>query len=155
MKAFEIAEQLRKGAGTQKTHRNAGPETGLSFMRIGRKLLAAALIPGLLLLTGCGSSASPAGNAGATAAAATTAVPASVTAASSEAASSSAAAAAKAETQAENTAGTAAASEAQAPAAAAPVSGKVVIYTPTEDYLIEYMQKRLDEAFPDCDISIE
>ena len=25
---------------------------------------------------------------------------------------------------------------------------KVVIYTPTEDYLIEYMQQRLDEQFP-------
>lgn len=32
---------------------------------------------------------------------------------------------------------------------------RVVIYTPTEDYLIEYMQQRLDEAFPDYDISIE
>ncbi len=32
---------------------------------------------------------------------------------------------------------------------------RVVIYTPTEDYLIEYMQQRLDEAFPDWDISIE
>ena len=30
-----------------------------------------------------------------------------------------------------------------------------MIYTPTEDYLIEYMQQRLDEAFPDCEISIE
>ena len=35
------------------------------------------------------------------------------------------------------------------------ITGRVVIYTPTEDYLIEYMQKRLDEAFPDCEISIE
>lgn len=43
---------------------------------------------------------------------------------------------------------------AQAEASAAP-SGRVVIYTPTEDYLIEYMQQRLDEAFPDCEISIE
>ncbi|MCR5369889.1 MAG: extracellular solute-binding protein [Clostridium sp.] len=32
---------------------------------------------------------------------------------------------------------------------------RVVIYTPTEDYLIEYMQQRLDKAFPDDDISIE
>ena len=40
-------------------------------------------------------------------------------------------------------------------AAAERDSGKVVIYTPTEDYLIEYMQQRLDEAFPDYDISLE
>ena len=40
-------------------------------------------------------------------------------------------------------------------AAAESDSGKVVIYTPTEDYLIEYMQQRLDEAFPDYDISLE
>ena len=32
---------------------------------------------------------------------------------------------------------------------------KVVIYTPTEDYLIEYMQQRLDEQFPQYDISLE
>ena len=32
---------------------------------------------------------------------------------------------------------------------------RVVIYTPTEDYLIEYMQQRLDEAFPDYDIVLE
>ena len=38
---------------------------------------------------------------------------------------------------------------------AAPVTGRVVIYTPTEDYLIEYMQQRLDEAFPECEISLE
>ena len=34
-------------------------------------------------------------------------------------------------------------------------SGRVVIYTPTEDYLIEYMQQRLDDAFPDYEISLE
>lgn len=39
--------------------------------------------------------------------------------------------------------------------AAADEPKRVVIYTPTEDYLIEYMQQRLDEAFPDWDISIE
>ena len=32
---------------------------------------------------------------------------------------------------------------------------KVVIYTPTEDYLIEYMQQRLDEQFPQYDFSLE
>ena len=32
---------------------------------------------------------------------------------------------------------------------------KVVIYTPTEDYLIEYMQQRLEEQFPQYDISLE
>lgn len=34
-------------------------------------------------------------------------------------------------------------------------SKKVVIYTPTEDYLIAYMQERLTKAFPDYDISLE
>ena len=34
-------------------------------------------------------------------------------------------------------------------------SKKVVIYTPTEDYLIEYMQQRLTAQFPDYDISLE
>lgn len=36
-----------------------------------------------------------------------------------------------------------------------PNIGKVVIYTPTEDYLIEYLQERLDKAFPNTEISIE
>ena len=49
----------------------------------------------------------------------------------------------------------AAAESSAAPADNAGVTGRVVIYTPTEDYLIEYMQQRLDEAFPDCEISIE
>lgn len=34
-------------------------------------------------------------------------------------------------------------------------SKKVVIYTPTVDYLIEYMQQRLTAQFPDYDISLE
>lgn len=51
-----------------------------------------------------------------------------------------------------------------APAASAPAAetaapteenNRVVIYTPTEDYLIEYMQQRLDAAFPDYDIVLE
>ncbi len=40
-------------------------------------------------------------------------------------------------------------------AAPAENKGRVVIYTPTEDYLIEYLQARLDEAFPETEISIE
>ena len=38
---------------------------------------------------------------------------------------------------------------------ASSLTGKVVIYTPTEDYLIEYLQSRLDEAFPQMDIVID
>ena len=34
-------------------------------------------------------------------------------------------------------------------------SKKVVIYTPTEDYLIEYIQQRLTAQLPDYDISLE
>lgn len=54
-------------------------------------------------------------------------------------------------------AGSAPAASSAASSAAAPAEGanKVVIYTPTEDYLIEYMQQRLDEQFPDYDISLE
>lgn len=39
------------------------------------------------------------------------------------------------------------------PAASEDVS--VVIYSPNEDYLIEYYQTKLDEQFPDADITIE
>ena len=126
-KAFVIADRIRKGADTTSERK--------SMRSIGRNVsaavLAAALAAGLI---GCGGAQPAATEAAAQAETAT---------AETEAAAEESAEAAE-ETQA-----------AEAGGEKAEGGRRVVIYTPTEDYLIEYMQKRLDEAFPNDDISIE